>query len=74
MLEIKLDEPDYWISNETSGTLQTVLQTGWGPNMIFNYSVFSSVLTLLGSGSEWPKDQALLLTMVTYLKKKKLEI
>ena len=25
--------------------------------------------TLLGSGSEWPKDEALLLTMVSYVEK-----
>ena len=25
--------------------------------------------TLLGSGSEWPKDEALLLTIVSYLEK-----
>ena len=28
-------------------------------------------LTLLGSGSEWPKDEALLLIMLSYLKKLK---
>ena len=30
---------------------------------------YSFLFTLLGFGSEWPKDQALLLTMVSYLKK-----
>ena len=35
----------------------------WNSNQISN-----TYFTLLGSGSEWPKDQALLLTMVSYFK------
>ena len=34
-----------------------------------NLSFSSNTCTQLGSGSEWPKEEALLLTMVSYLKK-----
>ena len=53
-----------------SGLHITCIIKGWyqADTSVFHVNLFPSLYTLLGSGSEWPKDEALFLTMVSYLK------
>ena len=55
------------------GALLCTWVSTWYSPMFSLTQPYSFLITLLGSGSEWPKDQTLLLTMVSYFKKRKRE-